>query len=378
MTFDAQNQLLHVQAGARWAQVIPFLDSRGLSVAIMQSNNDFSVGGSLSVNCHGWQFDRPPIDSSVESLRIMLADGSIRTCSRNENQELFSLVLGGYGLFGIILDADLHVVPNERYEIAQYAQPTSELVSSWHRRLEPLFTIAMSLGRLSIAPDDFLQDSLVYVIRRAPLPSGELPALEAPSGHVVARAVFLTSADSNYGKTLRWEAETHLLTKVEGSIFSRNQLLNQSAEIYANRTDVTTDILQEYFVPPDHLADFLAALRQIVPRDGGNLLNLTLRDVREDRDSLLRYADQDMIAAVLLYHQARTPEAAAQMGQLTRESIDAALQCGGRYYLPYRLDATGDQFHRAYPAADRFFALKHKYDPDDLFQNEFYQKYGQR
>jgi len=377
MTFDAANQLLHVQAGARWAQVIPFLDPKGLSVAIMQSNNDFSVGGSLSVNCHGWHFDRPPIDSSVQSLRIMLADGSIRTCSRSENSELFSLALGGYGLLGIILDADLRVVPNERYEVEQYEQPTNELLSTWRQHLMPASDIAMSLGRLSIEHDGFLNDSLLYVIRRAPLPSGQVPPLQSPSGYAIARAVFLASADSDYGKSLRWEAETHLLTKIGGRIFSRNQLLNEPAELYANRTDATTDVLQEYFVPPARLGDFLAALRQIIPEDGGNLLNVTLRDVREDHDSLLRYADEDMVAAVLLYHQARAPQAGSQMEQLTRDSIDAALRCGGRYYLPYRLDATADQFHRAYSTADRFFALKRKYDPDGLFQNEFYQKYGQ-
>src|SRR5437660_314829 len=83
--------------------IIPYLDRRRHSVAVMQSDNTFSVGGSLSVNCHGWQFGRPPIASTVESLRLMQADGSIVRCSRTENPELFSLVLGGYGLFGIIL-----------------------------------------------------------------------------------------------------------------------------------------------------------------------------------------------------------------------------------------------------------------------------------
>ena len=85
MQFDAKTQLLHVQAGAIWKQVLDYLDPLKLSVAIMQSNNDFSVGGSISVNCHGWQYGQPPIDSSVDSLRLMLADGSIRRCSRTEN-----------------------------------------------------------------------------------------------------------------------------------------------------------------------------------------------------------------------------------------------------------------------------------------------------
>ena len=57
MELDGTNLVLHVQAGARWSEVIPFLNKHGLSVEVMQSNDDFSIGGSLSVNCHGWQFN---------------------------------------------------------------------------------------------------------------------------------------------------------------------------------------------------------------------------------------------------------------------------------------------------------------------------------
>ena len=65
MNLDEDKNLLHVQAGAKWADVIPYLDQHGRSVAVMQSDNSFTVGGSLSVNCHGWQYDRPPITSTV-------------------------------------------------------------------------------------------------------------------------------------------------------------------------------------------------------------------------------------------------------------------------------------------------------------------------
>ncbi len=93
LEMDSQRQLLRTGRGPLVADR-PWLDERGYSVAIMQSNNDFSVGGSLSVNCHGWQHNRPPIASTVESLRLMQADGSVVRCSREENRELFSLVLG--------------------------------------------------------------------------------------------------------------------------------------------------------------------------------------------------------------------------------------------------------------------------------------------
>ena len=50
MWLDEERNILHVQAGARWSEAIPALNARGRSVAVMQSNNSFSVGGSISVN----------------------------------------------------------------------------------------------------------------------------------------------------------------------------------------------------------------------------------------------------------------------------------------------------------------------------------------
>ena len=64
------------------------------------------------------------------------------------------------------------------------------------------------------------------------------------------------------------------------------------------------------------------------------------------------------------------------MQALTRELIDASLLVGGRYYLPYRLHASRNQFQRAYPKHETFFALKHAVDPDEVFQNQFYRAYG--
>jgi len=75
--------------------------------------------------------------------------------------------------------------------------------------------------------------------------------------------------------------------------------------------------------------------------------------------------------------QARTQENDQRMEEMTRELIDAALARGGRYYLPYRLHATKAQFEKAYPQARALFERKHYYDPNDIFQNQFYAKYGQ-
>jgi hypothetical protein len=100
-------RIYRVSAGARWRDVIRVLDPIGFSPAVTQSNHDFSIGGTLSVNAHGWPVPFGPFGSTVRRFRIMLADGSVVTCSAAENAELFRLAVGGYGLFGIVIDADL-------------------------------------------------------------------------------------------------------------------------------------------------------------------------------------------------------------------------------------------------------------------------------
>jgi FAD/FMN-containing dehydrogenase len=153
-------------------------------------------------------------------------------------------------------------------------------------------------------------------------------------------------------------------------------LLNEEVEVFENRSAATTDVLHEYFVPRGGLARFVESVKRIVPEHGGDLLNITVRYVEKDRDTLLRYADQEMFALVMLFNQSATAGGDARMEHMSRELIDAALQAGGRYYLPYRLHATPTQFAEAYPQAKEFFELKRKYDPGELFQNGFYLKYA--
>jgi len=366
---------LWVQAGARWSEVIPFLDRHNLSVAVMQSNNSFSVGGSLSANCHGWQHGRPPICDTVQSFRLMKAAGTIVTCSRSQNGELFSLALGGYGLFGIILDAVLEVVPNERYRMHSQLIDSNKLGETFAEHLKRP-NVKMGYARLCVRKDQMFAQAIVNMLEAAPASGGALPKLDAPGLQELKRAVFRGSAGSDYGKELRWTMEKTFGEFISGEYFSRNQLLNESVEIYADKSRETTDILHEYFVPHDALDAFLARARDVVGAHSVDLLNVTVRDVRADQDTVLRYATKEVLALVMLFSQARTEAGEESMAACTRALVDIALELGGTYYLPYRLHPTVDQFQRAYPSHVEFFAAKRRHDPNELFQNGFYARYG--
>lgn len=77
----------------------------------MQSYNDFTVGGSLSVNVHG----RDPLGSLIKtviSLKILLANGIIVEASRTNHSDLFYAAIGGYGLVGQIVEVTLQLTDN--------------------------------------------------------------------------------------------------------------------------------------------------------------------------------------------------------------------------------------------------------------------------
>ena len=256
--------------------------------------------------------------------------------------------------------------------------PVGRLVARFRQKAEDV-GVRMAFGRLCVAPgESYLRESILTAFRDAPPAPGErLPPLSGIGYDGLRRAVYRAQIGSDAGKGLRWTAERRLSESFGGLLLSRNQLLNEPAEVYRERNPDRTDVLHEYFVPGDRLAEFLERVREVIPRHPRtDLLNVTVRYVFEDRDALLRYADRELFALVMLFNQERTADADAASGVLTRELVEAALACDGRYYLPYRLHPTPEQFRRAYPMAKEFFAKKRVYDSGELFWNQFYAKYG--
>jgi FAD/FMN-containing dehydrogenase len=376
MELDEGRNVLHVQAGALWSDVVPYLNARGRSVAVMQSNNSFSVGGSISVNCHGWQAGRAPIASTVRSFRLLKPDGAIVRCSRTENAELFALVLGGYGLFGVILDAELEVMPNEEYRLERFVIPVASYVPAFEREVRWKSEATMAYGRLSVAPDSFLDEAILNVFRRVPAGSGRASRTEFPEVAGLTRAVFRGQVGSDYGKTLRWQAERRLAGVLSAGAIHRNQLLGEPAAVFANRSAASTDILHEYFVPPSCLRRF---------RRPASVDRQEARRRPPQRDRERRAPRRRHLPALRRPGHARCRDAVqpaahgagdAAMEAMTRDMVDAALGLGGRFYLPYRLHATQEQLLAAYPQVPRFLALKRRYDPRLIFRNTFYTKYS--
>ena len=106
-----------------------------------------------------------------------------------------------------------------------------------------------------------------------------------------------------------------------------------------------------------------------------NVINLSIRHSKKDPGSMLAWAQEEVFAFVIYYKQGITEADQNKVAIWTRELIDSVIRCQGTYYLPYQLHATNDQFHKAYPKAEEFFALKQKLDPENKFSNKLWKKY---
>ncbi|NCG22074.1 MAG: FAD-binding protein, partial [Rhodobacterales bacterium] len=102
VSFDPHNKRITVQAGISWRGIQEHIDGDDLSVMIMQSYANFSVGGTLSVNAHGRYVNQGPVVHSVQDIELVLADGSSVHANRTENTDLFFGAIGGYASLGVI------------------------------------------------------------------------------------------------------------------------------------------------------------------------------------------------------------------------------------------------------------------------------------
>ena len=123
--FDIRNKIITVEAGATWRQLQQFIQQSGLSVKVMQSYNDFSIGGSVAVNVHGRDIAYGPLVDTIISLTVMLPDGTLVTASRDEHYDLFKMICGGYGACGVITEVTLSLTENIPLECVMRPMPLS-------------------------------------------------------------------------------------------------------------------------------------------------------------------------------------------------------------------------------------------------------------
>ncbi len=379
VAFDPVKKTITVQSGITWRDIQDVIDPANLSASIMQSYSNFTVGGSLSVNCHGRYVGTGPIILSVKSIKIVLADGRVVEASPTHHRDLFYSAIGGYGGIGIIVEATLQLTDNTKMKLESKVMPIGQYQSYFASRISdcsnpstrPIFHNA------DIYPPDY-KTLRANTWRNTDQPVTITPRLvPRHANYWLDRQVFkiITGLPFEWGKAFR----RHVIDPLRlggDQVEWRNYEASQDTDSLepADRKK-STYVLQEYFIPVDRFDEFYPRMAAILRSHHVNAVNVSIRHANQDPGSLLAWARTEVFAFVLYYKQGTSEADKKAVGVWTRELIDAALSVNGSYYLPYQNFATPSQFHRAYPGYREFFAIKQRVDPTDKFRNKLWDAY---
>ena len=379
LDYNPKNKTITVQSGATWEDIQKKLNPDHLAIRVMQSQNIFTVGGSISVNAHGRDIRYGSLIDTVESFRLLTPEGEIINVSRTENNSLFPLVIGGYGLFGLILDVSLHLTNDELYQIRSRSIDYEDYPDYFHKEIQKNEDIRMHIARLSVAPETLLREMYVTDYELAEKQVNLADYVELKRDTLAAPQKFMLglSRYSDWGKNLLWDLQNKLYVGQNGNFITRNNAMRGDSKFMEYDNPNKTEILQEYFVPIDEFTSYLDNLRTVLEKEELNLLNITVRYVNEDEEAVLSYAKEDMFALVLLINQGKSKKEIEKTEKVLQKLIDVTLQHDGSYYLPYYSYPTHAQMDKAYPHNKEFFEQKKQFDPNEVFMNLFYEEYSQ-
>ena len=245
MSLDEANKVLTVESGATWHDIQNFLHPK-YAVKAMQSTDIFTVGGSIAVNAHGMDHNTGAIGGTIRSLRLMLPDGSIQQLSRDENPELFNLVIGGYGLFGVILDVQLDITDNVVYEYEHRVVDYTEFPGIWETELVGDPKLGLFYGHLSTSPASFLREMILYTYRTTDVPDAEIPPL-GEVGNIKLRRLLLNFAKlGEWPMRLKWFMEKDVEPMFTSCTINRNQAMTDGEACLVSRNEPMHDSVK-YF-----------------------------------------------------------------------------------------------------------------------------------
>jgi FAD/FMN-containing dehydrogenase len=384
ISFDRERGLIEAEAGIQWPKLIrTYLDAQAGSakqwgIAQKQTGADtFTLGGSLSSNVHGRGLTMKPIISNVESFTLINADGKSMRCSREENNELFRLAIGGYGLFGLIDSVMLRLVPRQKLRRVVEIIRASDLPRRFEERIAQTFPYGDFQFSVDEKSPDFLQHGVFSCYQH----------VEEDEPTVAKRQLrdddwleLLRLAYNDREKAFKRYSDYYLSTNGQSYWSDTNQLSPYLPD-YAQQIraqiggDESSLIITEIYVPRADLPDFLAQAAELLRSNRTIVIYGTVRLIEKDNESFLAWARKPYACIIFNLLTFHTPTGIEASARAFRGLIDLAIARGGSYYLTYHKFAKPEQVTACYPQFKEFLELKRKYDPAERFQSDWYRYY---
>lgn len=386
VAFDEKSGLLTVQAGIRWPELLEWLEQTQKGkwpqwgIRQKQTGADrLSIGGALAANAHGRGLRFKPMIADVESFTLVDAQGRVITCSRKENRELFRLAIGGYGLFGVIAEVKLRLMPRMKLERSVQVIELAELVPAVEKRIADGYLYGDFQFDINPRSEHFLTRGVFSTYKpvdpKTPIP----PQQRQLRMSDWADLFYLAHTD----KQRAFEAYSKYYLTTNGQIYwSDTHQLAEYLDEYHVALDKRlrpegrgTEMISEVYVLRENLVNFMKDVGKDLRASKADVIYGTIRFVEPDDESFLPWARRKYVSIIFNLHTAHTPAALEKTAADFRQLIERAVQYGGSYYLTYHHWATRKQVETCYPQFAAFLKEKRKFDPDERFQSDWYRFY---
>jgi FAD/FMN-containing dehydrogenase len=386
LAFDDRAGHVMAEGGLQWPALLGFLERaqrrspRPWGIYQKQTGADrFSLAGSLASNIHGRGLNLKPIVDQVEAFDLMRSTGETVRCSRTEHPELFRLAIGGYGLFGIITSVTMRLRPRVKVRRLVRLTTTAEVFDLFETRIREGCLYGDFQFTTADRDADFLRRGIMSCYEAVPddVPLTEDPVRFTPEDW--ARLTFYSHSD----KRRAFDLYSRTYLETSGQVYSADaQLFSSYVDNYHATLDHAlgacvkgSEMITELYVPPDRLAPFMEEARTLLRQRRAHMIYGTVRLIERDDETMLRWARERFACVVFNLHVEHTLGAVAYAADTFRALIDLAIAENGSYYLTYHRWARRDQVARCYPQMREFLAAKRRFDPDEVFQSDWYRHY---
>jgi hypothetical protein len=375
LAVDEEAGVATVEAGVTWEGLVEHLRARQSRWGIHLKQtllNKATIGGSVAVNIHGRKISSPPLIRYVRSLSLVDASGTLRVCSRERDHELFRLVIGGYGAFGVVYSVELDL-----RRVANLVRDAIQRVA-----IEEVVDIYLGKSEEGYLYGDFHSNGTGIVegwawmtmYRETDKFREILPFVNSKmSRFLYAFGMYLLHRDP-YLPWQLWkrEMERRDFNTTDGCQFT------SIGEYYEDIHDGVLglpgrDMHLEFQVDPSCWRELIPELREVVRPLRRDCVFCDLRFVKRDLESFLPYAVRDFFTLSPTFHLDEGNEREVRAAQeriydLVVERYD------GRFYLWDYFLGRPEHFQRAYPGFRQWLGKKREYDPENRFSSQWIEK----
>ncbi|MEO7599282.1 MAG: FAD-binding oxidoreductase [Opitutus sp.] len=381
--FDVPRGLITAESGIQWPAIVAAcrthekLGQPVWSIRQKQTGADrLSLGGALSANVHGRGLRLPPMVEDVESFTMVDAEGDVLTCSRGQNVELFGLVIGGYGLFGIIADVTLRLVPRVKVERRVEILTLDQLVQVPEQRDTRDWLFGDFQYSIDETSPDFLHRGVFSAYHRIS-EDAVMPA-EQKQLHEQDWARLIHLAHTDRAKVFQEYAGYYLSTHGQRYWSDTHQLSTYLDHYHVGLDERlgaahrASEMISELYVPRASLTAFMSRASDYLRTAKIPVIYGTIRLIERDNETFLAWAREPWACVIFNLHVDHTPSGIAHAADAFRMLIDFALELSGSYFLTYHRWARRDQVERAYPRFQQFLERKDRFDPGHRFQSDWW------